>query len=109
MCIRDRYVYLVENPDTFDADAVGEYLDLGLLKATTGDQEYEIPAGADLAKYGGLPQYSTNQSHDRQSHDNAYNDRDGARSLALLPCHCLHSSRGLFSHLSTLCHGSLPC
>ena len=53
----DLYVYLVENPDTFDADAVGEYLDLGLLKATTGDQEYEIPAGADLAKYGGVQVY----------------------------------------------------
>ena len=39
----DLYVYLVENPDTFDADAIGEFLDLGLLKATTGDQEYEIP------------------------------------------------------------------
>ena len=53
----DLYVYLVENPDTFDADAIGEYLDLGLLKATTGDQEYEIPAGADLSKYGGVQVY----------------------------------------------------
>ena len=31
---------IVENPDTFDADAIGEFLDLGLLKATTGDQAY---------------------------------------------------------------------
>ena len=53
----DLYVYLVENPNTFDADAVGEFLDLGLLKATTGDQEYEIPAGADLSKYGGVQVY----------------------------------------------------
>ena len=53
----DLYVYLVENPDTFDADAVGEFLDLGLLKATTGDQEYEIPAGVDLSKYGGVQIY----------------------------------------------------
>ena len=53
----DLYVYLVENPDTFDADAIGEFLDLGLLKATTGDQEYEIPAGADLSKYGGVQVY----------------------------------------------------
>ena len=53
----DLYVYLVQNPDTFDADAVGEFLDLGLLKATTGDQEYEIPAGADLSKYGGVQVY----------------------------------------------------
>lgn len=53
----DLYVYLVENPDTFDADAIGEFLDLGLLKATTGDQEYEIPAGVDLSKYGGVQIY----------------------------------------------------
>ena len=53
----DLYVYLVENPDTFDADAIGEFLDLGLLKATTGDQEYEIPPGADLSKYGGVQVY----------------------------------------------------
>ena len=53
----DLYVYLVENPDTFDAGAIGEFLDLGLLKATTGDQEYEIPAGVDLARYGGVQIY----------------------------------------------------
>ena len=53
----DLYVYLVENPDTFDAGAIGEFLDLGLLKATTGDQTYEIPAGADLSRYGGVQIY----------------------------------------------------
>ena len=31
---------IVENPDTFDADAIGKFLDLGPLKATTGDQAY---------------------------------------------------------------------
>ncbi len=31
---------IVENPDTFDADAIGEFLDLGPLKGTTGDQAY---------------------------------------------------------------------
>lgn len=53
----DLYVYLVENPETYDADAIGEVLDLGLLKATTGVQEYEIPAGVDLSKFGGVQIY----------------------------------------------------
>lgn len=53
----DLFVYLVENPDTFDANAIGEFLDLGQLKAATGDQEYEIPAGADLSRYGGIQVY----------------------------------------------------
>lgn len=29
----------------------GAYLDLGALKANKGDQNYVIPAGADLADY----------------------------------------------------------
>lgn len=53
----DLYVYLVENPNTFDADAIGQFLDLGLLQATTGDQGYEIPAGADLSTYAGVQIY----------------------------------------------------
>lgn len=49
----DLYVYLVENPNTLDAEALGETLDLGELQALAGDQEYTIPADVDLSKYQG--------------------------------------------------------
>lgn len=42
----DLYVYL-----SSDASA-GEYVSLGRLKANTGNQNYEIPEGTDLSKYG---------------------------------------------------------
>lgn len=48
----DLRVYLSEIPASDDWHAYGErYLDLGALKGNRGDQNYEIPAGADLSRY----------------------------------------------------------
>ena len=49
----DVHVYLVAAPDAKDNDAVTNagFLDLGSLKGNIGDQNYELPANADLAKY----------------------------------------------------------
>jgi hypothetical protein len=44
-----------ENP--YNHDTLGDYLDLGALKGNIGDQNYEIPAGADLAEYGSVVIY----------------------------------------------------
>ena len=44
----DLYVYLTkgENP-TGDLNSLGNYLNLGLLKGSKGNQNYELPAGAE--------------------------------------------------------------
>jgi len=49
----DVHVYLVAAPDAKDNDAVTKagFVDLGSLKGNIGDQNYELPANADLAKY----------------------------------------------------------
>jgi len=49
----DVHVYLVAASDAKDNDTVtkSDYVDLGSLKGNIGDQNYELPAGADLAKY----------------------------------------------------------
>lgn len=49
----DVHVYLVAAPDVKDNEAVTKagFLDLGSLKGNIGDQNYELPANADLAKY----------------------------------------------------------
>jgi electron transfer DM13 len=49
----DVHVYLVAAADARDNDTVSkaEYVDLGTLKGNIGDQNYELPANADLAKY----------------------------------------------------------
>ena len=49
----DVHVYLVAAQDAKDNDAVTNagFLDLGSLKGNIGDQNYELPANADLAKY----------------------------------------------------------
>jgi hypothetical protein len=49
----DVHVYLVAAQDAKDNDTVtkAEYVDLGTLKGNIGDQNYEWPASADLAKY----------------------------------------------------------
>ena len=44
-----------ENP--FSHDTLGDYLDLGALKGNIGDQNYAIPAGADLDAYGSVVIY----------------------------------------------------
>jgi len=49
----DVHVYLVAAQDANDNDAVTNagFVDLGSLKGNIGDQNYELPATADLAKY----------------------------------------------------------
>ena len=49
----DVHVYLVAATDAKDNDSVTKagFLDLGSLKGNIGDQNYELPANADLAKY----------------------------------------------------------
>jgi len=49
----DVQVYLVAAPDANDNDTVttAGFIHLGALKGTTGDQNYDVPADADLSKY----------------------------------------------------------
>jgi hypothetical protein len=48
----DLRVYLSEIPASNDWHAYGErFLDLGALKGNRGDQNYEIPPGADLSRF----------------------------------------------------------
>ena len=49
----DVHVYLVAAQDAKDNDAVTKagFVDLGTLKGNIGDQNYELPANADLATY----------------------------------------------------------
>lgn len=49
----DVHVYLVAANDAGDSEAVKKagFLELGSLKGNIGDQNYDIPADADLAKY----------------------------------------------------------
>jgi len=49
----DVHVYLVAATDAKDNDSVTKagFVDLGSLKGNIGDQNYELPADADLAKY----------------------------------------------------------
>jgi len=49
----DVHVYLVATTDAKDNDSVTKagFVDLGTLKGNIGDQNYELPANADLAKY----------------------------------------------------------
>lgn len=49
----DVRVYLVAAPDAKDNDTVKKagFIDLGAMKGNKGDQNYEVPADADLSKY----------------------------------------------------------
>ena len=49
----DVHVYLVATDDAKDNDSVTKagFIDIGSLKGNIGDQNYELPANADLAKY----------------------------------------------------------
>jgi hypothetical protein len=49
----DVHVYLVAAADATDNSTVTQagFLDLGSLKGNIGDQNYDVPAGAELAKY----------------------------------------------------------
>ncbi|MCK5363896.1 MAG: DM13 domain-containing protein [Gammaproteobacteria bacterium] len=50
------HVYLVPESDITPATRIEEtmFVDLGRLKAFTGSQNYPIPAGVDLARYGSV-------------------------------------------------------
>ncbi len=49
----DVHVYLVAAADATDNDTVTKagFIDVGSLKGNIGDQNYELPANTDLAKY----------------------------------------------------------
>ena len=49
----DVHVYLVAANDASDSETVKNagFLELGSLKGNIGDQNYDVPAGTDLAKY----------------------------------------------------------
>lgn len=49
----DVRVYLVAAPDAKDNDTVKNsgFIELGTLKGNIGDQNYDVPASADLTKY----------------------------------------------------------
>lgn len=49
----DVHVYLVAAPDATDNDTVTRagFVDLGSIKGTIGDQNYELPGALDLARY----------------------------------------------------------
>jgi hypothetical protein len=49
----DVHVYLIAANDASDSETVkkADFLELGSLKGNIGDQNYEIPAAAELAKY----------------------------------------------------------
>ena len=47
----DLHVLLIENPGATSHAELGEYIDLGSLKGNIGNQNYDIPAGADVSTY----------------------------------------------------------
>ena len=49
----DVHVYLVAAPDAMDNDTVTKagFIDRGPMKGNIGDQNYDLPANTDLAKY----------------------------------------------------------
>ena len=49
-CSPDLYVFLASNPSPAGHADLGDYLELSSLKASTGDQDYEIPADTDLSQ-----------------------------------------------------------
>lgn len=53
----DLHVLLVENISGQSSSELGDYIDLGSLKGNIGNQNYEIPADADLTQYEGVMIY----------------------------------------------------
>jgi Electron transfer DM13 len=53
----DLRVYLVPDVDPQGRDDITGYVELGPLKGNIGDQNYEIPAGTDVSKYGSVVIY----------------------------------------------------
>lgn len=53
----DLYVVLSTASSPAGSEDLGEYIDLGPLKGNLGDQNYEIPADADIAEIGSVVIY----------------------------------------------------
>lgn len=53
----DLHVLLVPHADPASGDDITGYVDLGSLKGNIGDQNYEIPASADLGGFGSVVIY----------------------------------------------------
>jgi hypothetical protein len=55
----DTHVIFTRNPDPLDAAGVGvDYIDVGLLKGTVGNQTYTLPESLDFSLYPVLALYS---------------------------------------------------
>ena len=51
------HVILAEDDNPYNVATLGDYLDLGELQSTIGDQVYVIPNGVNLEKYGSVVVY----------------------------------------------------
>jgi hypothetical protein len=51
------HVILAEDDNPYNIATLGDYLDLGELQSTMGDQVYVIPNGVNLEKYGSVVVY----------------------------------------------------
>ena len=51
------HVILAEDDNPYNVATLGDYLDLGELQSTIGDQVYVIPNGVNLGKYGSVVVY----------------------------------------------------
>ncbi len=56
-CGPELYVFLANNPAPTGHEDLGDYLELSSLQASSGNQEYEIPAGTDLSETGSVVIY----------------------------------------------------
>jgi len=53
----DLHVILAEDNNPYSVATLGDYLDLGKLESTSGNQTYIIPAAVNLEKYGSVVVY----------------------------------------------------
>jgi predicted ABC-type sugar transport system permease subunit len=51
------HVILAEDDNPYNIATLGDYLDLGELQSTIGDQVYVIPNDVNLEKYGSVVVY----------------------------------------------------